>query len=77
MLATPEPASAVKVHLPAINGPSQPLRPWALYEFDDPNLQALSAGRKLQLRTGPVNERRLTAKLAELRSLLAAGALKQ
>ncbi len=36
LLATPEVSGPLKVHLPVINGPLQPERPWVLYEFDDP-----------------------------------------
>ena len=41
----------------------------------DPQLQALSAGQKMMVRMGPVNERRLKAKLAELRKQIATGAV--
>jgi len=74
LLATPVVDGPVKVHLPAINGPFQPERPWVLYDFDDPALQSLSAGQKVLLRMGPVNERRLQTRLAEIRRLLTAGA---
>jgi hypothetical protein len=77
LIATPDINAAAKVHLPAINGPVQPQRPWVLYEFEDPALQSLSAGQRILMRTGPVNERRLKAKLADLRRLLATGAPKQ
>lgn len=77
LIATPDIDAAARVHLPAINGPLQPQRPWVLYEFEDPAMQSLVAGQKILLRTGPVNERRLKAKLAELRRLLATGAPKQ
>lgn len=77
LLATPDIDAAPKVRLPAINGPMQPQRPWVLYEYEDPTLQSLSAGQRMLLRTGPVNERRLKAKLAELRRLLATGATRQ
>jgi hypothetical protein len=70
LLATPEPSGPLKVHLPAINGPIQPERSWVLYELDDPALQSLSAGQKILLRMGPVNERRTKAKLAEIRRLV-------
>jgi hypothetical protein len=52
----------------------RPERPWVLYEFDDPALQALSAGQKMLLRMGPVNERRMKTKLAEIRRLVTADA---
>lgn len=76
LLATPVANGPVKVRLPTINGPTQPPRPWVLYEFEDPTLQSLSAGQKILLRIGPVNEHRLKAKLTELRGLLVAGASK-
>jgi hypothetical protein len=38
------------------------------YEYADPSLEALTAGQKILLRSGPVNERRLKAKLAEFRA---------
>jgi hypothetical protein len=72
LLATPEPASPPKVHLPTVNGPVQPQRPWVLYEFDDPQLEALTAGQKILVRIGLENERRVKATLAELRGLIAA-----
>ena len=71
LLATPEGAPPLHVHRPAING-VQPTRPWVLYEFDDPALQSLGAGQRTLLRMGPVNERRVKVRLAELRRLLAA-----
>ncbi len=36
-------------------------------EFADPALEALSSGQKIMLRDGPVNERRLKARLPEFR----------
>lgn len=72
LLATPEPAGPLNVHLQAVNTPTPAPRPWTLYEFDDPALQALNAGQKIMLRMGPVNKRRVKARLAELRQLLTA-----
>jgi len=74
LIATPDIEGPIRVRRPVINGPVQPPRPWVLYEFEDPTLQSLTAGQKILLRTGPVNERRLKRKLAELRRLLATGA---
>lgn len=71
LLATPLPAGPVEVVLPAIRGPHQPPRPWVLYEFADPSLRGLSAGQQWLLRMGPVNQRRLQARLAEFRTLIA------
>lgn len=70
LLATPEIEAPLKVVLPTISGPVLPDRPWVLYEFDAPELKALSAGQKILLRMGPVNERRLKARLAEIRALV-------
>lgn len=70
LLATPEIEAPLKVVLPTISGPVLPDRPWVLYEFDAPELKALTAGQKILLRMGPVNERRLKAKLAEIRGLV-------
>jgi hypothetical protein len=47
-------------------------RPWVLYEFDDPALQSLSAGQRTLVRMGPDNERRIKARLVELRRRLVA-----
>ena len=74
LAATPDLNWPLKVRLPTINGPLQPQRPWVLYEFEDPSLQSMTSGQRILLRTGPVNERRLKARLAELRRLLATGA---
>jgi hypothetical protein len=72
MLVTPDISTPLPVHLPTANSPVQASRPWLLYEFDDPALQSLTAGQRILLRTGPVNERRIKAKLRELRRLLTA-----
>ncbi len=73
LLATPEPEAAPAVHVPAVNGPIQPQRPWLFYQFDHAPYEALSAGQKLLLRTGPVNERRIKVRLREFRRLVAQG----
>jgi hypothetical protein len=71
LLATPEPVGPLAVHLTEVKGPIASDRPWVRYEFADPALEALPAGSKMLLRTGPENARRLKAKLAELRSAIA------
>ena len=71
MLTTPEPSGPLEVRLPNIEGGAAPARPWILYEFADPQLAALPAGQKLLLRMGPVNERRVKARLIEFRQLIA------
>jgi hypothetical protein len=75
LLATPEVDQPLKIHLPQINGPLKPGRPWLLYEIDEPALQSLAAGQKILLRMGPANERRVKSKLMEIRQLLTAGTL--
>jgi hypothetical protein len=63
LLATPEPPQPVVL-----------VRPHVLYEYADPELEALSAGQKVLIRVGPENAARLKAQLRELRALLVAGA---
>lgn len=70
LIDTPVPAQAPAVHLVEVKGPVPSQRPWVRYEFSDPALQGLSAGRKILIRVGPDNQRRLQAKLAELRQHL-------
>jgi hypothetical protein len=60
----------VELTLTEIKGPIPSQRPWVHYEFADPALERRSAGQKLLLRMGPVNQRRLMAKLADLRGQL-------
>jgi hypothetical protein len=71
LLATPDVNGPIKVHLTEVKGPVPSVRPWVRYEYADPALQSLSAGQKILVRVGPVNERRLKAKLAEIREQLA------
>jgi hypothetical protein len=77
LLATPIPEGPLKMHLPTIAASERPQRPWVLYEFDDPALQSLSAGQRVLLRMGPVNERRVKARLAEFRRLVAGEAARR
>jgi hypothetical protein len=46
------------------------VRPKVFYEFEDPDLEELSAGRKLMLRMGPDNAAMIKAKLKEIRDEL-------
>jgi len=71
LLETPEPSGPLQVELPEIRGPLKPTRPWLLYRFSDPALEGLSSGQKILLRVGRENEKRLKAKLAEMRKLIA------
>ncbi len=57
LLATPQPA-----------GPIRLVRPHVLYEYADPELEALSSGQKFLLRMGDSNAARLRRTLAELRA---------
>ena len=60
LLATPEPEAPLVL-----------VRPKVMYEFADPELEALSSGQKLLLRTGKRNSVRIKSFLASLRSRLA------
>ena len=73
LLATPEPEEPLKIKLTQVQGPEQPTRPWTMYEFDDPSLEARSAGQKLLLRMGADNERQIKAKLRDFRQQIARG----
>lgn len=61
LLAAPEIKTSIKL-----------VQPKVLYEYADPNLEALSAGQKIMLRMGPENAARMKAKLQEIRRGLAA-----
>lgn len=67
LLAVPVPDAPVGVSLVQVKGPVPSQRPWVRYEFFDPQFEALSAGQKMLIRTGPVNHQRLRAKLLEIR----------
>ena len=65
---------AVIDHLLATPQPEQPIRlvqPHVLYEFADPELEALSSGQKLLLRMGPEHAGRIREILTELRTRIA------
>jgi hypothetical protein len=70
LLDTPVSEAPLGVQLTAVKGPIPSEQPWVRYEFSDPDLETLSAGQKMLLRTGAVNARRLKAKLLEVRSAL-------
>jgi hypothetical protein len=63
LLATPEVTGPIKVRAVKASAPGVP----TLYQFEDPALEALPAGRKILLRVGADNARRFKAKLAEVR----------
>jgi hypothetical protein len=60
LLATPEPEEPIRL-----------VRPHVLYEFADPELEALSSGQKLLLRMGSDHAARVKSVLAELRNRIA------
>ncbi len=70
LLAAPMAPELIPVHLTEVKGDVPSTRPWVRYEFADPDLEAASAGQKIMMRVGAVNERRLKAKLRELRTEL-------
>ena len=60
LLATPEPEEPIRL-----------VQPHVLYEFADPELEALSGGQKLLLRMGPDHAARIKEILTELRTRIA------
>jgi len=59
---------------PAVKGPIELTQPNVMFEYADPQLEALSSGQKLLLRMGPDNANKVKAKLRELRKAVAGGA---
>jgi len=59
---------------PDVEQPVNLVRPKVMYEFDDPELEELSAGQKLLVRMGPENAAVLKTKLREIRRELVAEA---
>jgi DUF3014 family protein len=57
---------------PEIQGPIKLTQPKVLYEFADPDLEALPAGQKAMLRMGSENATKAKAKLREVRAALLA-----
>ena len=70
LLATPGAEEPIQVHLTEVKGTVASLQPWVRYEFVNPAFESLSAGQKIMLRVGSVNERRLKAKLTAIRQQL-------
>ena len=66
MLAAPEPQEPIAL-----------ARPKVLYEFADPALESLSAGRKILARVGTANAAKVKAKLREIRAELAKRSARQ
>jgi len=59
---------------PAVKGPIELTQPNVLFEFADPQLEALSSGQKLLVRMGQENANKVKVKLRELRKAVTAGA---
>jgi hypothetical protein len=57
---------------PSVKGPIELTQPNVLFEYADPQIEALSSGQKLLLRMGPDNAKRVQLKLRELRRLVTA-----
>lgn len=74
LLATPPLPEPIKVRRIEAQGAA---RPATLYQFEDPQLERLSAGQKILLRMGPANAGTIKAKLAEIRSQIASGAVER
>ena len=70
LLATPELRRPIKLVPPDVKGPVKLERPWVMYEFADPDLEARSAGQKILLRMGAGNAGRVKAKLRDFRRQL-------
>ncbi|MDO4723568.1 MAG: DUF3014 domain-containing protein [Comamonadaceae bacterium] len=73
LLQAPE-SQAPRVRLMPVRGQVPSLQPWVRYEFEDPQLEALSAGQKILVRIGPEHARLVKAKLRALRAEIAAPA---
>ncbi len=70
LLATPKVSGPVRVKRVGGDGGSSAS---GLYLYDDPALEAATAGQKILLRVGTDNAAKLTAKLIELRAAIASG----
>ena len=73
LLAAPDTGDAVELVLPRYDPSIKVERPWIMYEFADPALEARSAGHKILVRVGSENAARLKAKLRDLRGRLGSG----
>lgn len=71
LIATPVPATPPAVVLVEVKGEVVSTRPWVRYEYVDPKLQAMSAGQKILMRMGADNQRRVQAKLVDIRGRVA------
>lgn len=62
---------------PDVTPPIRLVRPKVLYQYADPNLEALSSGQKMLIRIGPENAAVVKAKLREVRQAIVTKAGKQ
>jgi hypothetical protein len=74
LLSTPDVAEPIKLKQITVDGSARPSGT-GLYVFEDPALEARSAGQKILLRIGAENARRLKTKLRDIRQRIARGAL--
>jgi hypothetical protein len=70
LLATPHAPELIPLTLVEVKGEVPSERPWVRYEYADPAFESASAGQKIMLRVGAVNQRRLKAQLRALRAEL-------
>lgn len=71
LLATPDISEPLRVKHIEADGAATSSTAARLFVYDDPSLERRTAGQKILLRVGPDNAKRLKAKLAEVRGLLA------
>jgi hypothetical protein len=71
LLATPDLAEPLRVKRVQLEGAPRPVDASGLYQFEDPALEARSAGQKILLRVGRANAAILKRKLSEIRPLIA------
>ncbi|HMO46437.1 MAG TPA: DUF3014 domain-containing protein [Rubrivivax sp.] len=70
LLASPDAPALLPLTLVEVKGELPSERPWLRYEFADAQFESASAGQKIMLRVGAVNQRRLKAQLRALRAEL-------
>lgn len=70
LLAAPEPAGEIEILPVEVRGPASLSQSWRFQSFADPALEKLSAGQKLMVRVGLLNQRRLKQVLAGLKAAL-------
>lgn len=71
LISLPVQTQPLEVRRAEIKGTYRPAQPWVTYEFTDAELNALSSGQKMLLRTGSTNHQRLQTKLVALKTQFA------